>query len=304
MEQYKKEVELINNYTIDPKVVYFLNLISNEEIIDKFLKNMGIDSDRMQISKINKKRITRASEILFQLQNEIQNQNFSNISELSGEYERYIPYSSSVKLDNINLIKNHIDNIEIIENMYETYETIIKNKKKNLLFSKHVTILNSLNVQINILSEEDIKYKELVEKIISKSSHKYKNIQIYFIYDEKKENEYKNATKDIADKRLLYHGSPITNWFSIIKNGLYINPKKIGVNINGKVHGNGVYFSDDINYSYNYCIRGSNGVYNNNMIIMGMYDVALCDKSYKKSPIFVSFNTSQCILRYLILLSN
>jgi hypothetical protein len=227
MEQYKKEVELINNCAIDSKVVYFLNLISNEEIIDKFLKNMGIDSDRIQIAKINKKRITRASEILFQLQNEIQKQNFSNVNELSEEYERYIPYSSPIKLNNINTINKHIDNIEVIENMYETYETIIKNKKKNLLFSKHVTILNSLNIQLNILPEDDINYKNIFENIKTKSLHKYKNIQIYKIYDEKKENEYKNATKDISDKRLLYHGSPITNWFSIIKNGLYINPKKI-----------------------------------------------------------------------------
>ena len=88
-----------NNLLIDANVINFLNIISSEDIINKFLDNMQIDNKRMQISKINKKRIVRAEEILFQLQNEIQENNLANIEPLSQEYDRYIPYKKYIILD-------------------------------------------------------------------------------------------------------------------------------------------------------------------------------------------------------------
>jgi hypothetical protein len=145
------------------------------------------------------------------------------------------------------------------------------------------------------------KYHPNYDKImgtINKFQNNYKIQAIYEIYNEKQNKIYDEHTKDIADKRLLFHGSPITNWFSILKNGLYINPNKAGVKINGKAYGNGIYFSDNIAFSHGYCFVNSN--YNADVSILGVFEVALCNKCYKTSPIFVIFNTVQYVPRYLV----
>ncbi len=90
----------------------------------------------------------------------------------------------------------------------------------------------------------------------------------------------------------------MTNWFSILKNGLYIDSKKAGVPVNGKAFGNGLYFSDDASYSYNYCKQGNYD--KTGYLLLGICEVALCEKSYKTSPIFVIFNDCQYDFRYLI----
>jgi poly [ADP-ribose] polymerase len=285
--------------TQKPEVVYFLNLISNENIINNILKNMNIDKKLMPVEKINKKRLKRSNEILSILQNEVNNNNLSNTEALSKEYDLYIPYVIPSVLNNLETINKHLENMEIIENMYETYETIIKTKKNNIGIMKYYHVLTALNIKMDILANGNLEFEEIMDNIAENLKHKHKDIRIYKISNDEKKQEYNNITHDIKDKRLLYHGSPVTNWFSIIRNGLYINPKKIGVSINGKACGNGIYFSNDINYSYGYSQRKNFG----NVIIMGIYEVALCDKSYKSNSIFVLFNTKQCLLKYLLLLA-
>ena len=72
----------------------------------------------------------------------------------------------------------------------------------------------------------------------------------------------------------LFHGSRNENFWSIITNGLTINPKNVV--ITGKAFGNGTYFAPNANKSYGYTsARGSrwaNG--NSNVSYMGIYKVA------------------------------
>ena len=51
------------------------------------------------------------------------------------------------------------------------------------------------------------------------------------------------------DVKLFYHGSKVENWYSIIKQGLSLNPN---AKVTGKMFGNGIYFASDCRKSLNY----------------------------------------------------
>jgi hypothetical protein len=291
---------------LDPEIQYLLNIISDEIIISTTLDKIGINPKMMPIEKINKLRIAKAEEILHKINNMQDNEismNIAKIKEYEEEYNRYIPYKKTAELNNKNDVATHIANIETIKNIYETYSNIIKNKKKGGLINKEEYVLEALGVEINLFKEDNPKYTQVVECIKSDKNN-YKIAKIYEIVN-KKQNDIFDATikeKSNITKKLLFHGSPVTNWFSIIKNGFYINPTQVGVKINGKAYGNGVYFSDSLRFSHGYC--NTNKYDKNNISILGLCEVGLCEKSVDKSPIFVIFDTKQYVLRYLIIVDD
>jgi poly [ADP-ribose] polymerase len=299
-----KEVENyeITDIILDPQIIFLLNTISDEKIINNSLESIGIDHTRIQVNKINKLRIEKANEILLNLANvlKIQNKIDEEIcKELSDEYDRYIPYKKQDLLNNADIIKKHMENMEIINNIYQTYQAIIKNKKQNVTITQYISVYKALNIKINVVQKDSEKFLKVME-CVNFVKNNYQIHTVYEINNEQQNKIYDDFTQNIKNKKLLFHGSPITNWFSILKNGFYINPNKIGVKINGKAYGNGIYFSDHITYSYNYCFINSH--YNSDVIILGLCEVALCEKSYQTSPIYVIFNTNQYTFRYLVCL--
>lgn len=71
-----------------------------------------------------------------------------------------------------------------------------------------------------------------------------------------KEKVFQSNAKKYGTK-LLFHGSPLHCWSSIIKNGLK-NMSGTRYMVNGKAYGDGVYFSDDMQYALGYCGRRDN----------------------------------------------
>lgn len=110
----------------------------------------------------------------------------------------------------------------------------------------------------------------------------------------------------ITDENIIKHTFECIGinqiWFSILKNGFYINPTTVGVKINGKAYGNGIYFSDSLIFSFSYC--NMNNYDKSGFAILGLCEVVLCDKSVSNSPIFVIFNTNQYTFRYLLVVQN
>lgn len=294
--------ETIDDITIDDiniEIKFLLNLISNEEIIKKVLEQIGIDPKLMPIEKINKKRIDGAYEILYKLNTNNYDVNCDNYKDLIEAYYRYIPYVTNKNINKTE-IKTFIDNLDIVKNIYDTYSSIIKHKNKSPSYMKPIFIYKSLDIDIKLLDNIEDKNEFCnIFNIINNNPLIINNIKyIYKLHNKKQRKIYEENTSNISNKKLLFHGSPITNWFSILKNGFYIDSKKVGVPVNGKAYGDGVYFSDSSSYSYDYC---NNKKYDNTeFLLLGICEVALCEKSHKASPIFVIFNTNQYDFKYLI----
>jgi poly [ADP-ribose] polymerase len=275
-----------------PEMIYFLDLISNEIIIENALKKIQIDITRMPIAKMTKERIEKAEEILKKLKMLLKTSNSTTIDatlltgkdmqDLTSEYYMYIPFVVDSKknpplIDSNEIIDRYMVNMEIIKHIYVTYTSIIKNKRKGEVINKYIHIYNNMGCEVAPLDKSSQMYTELIKYVKNTHGKTHgKNlsvVNIYTVCNEQQNTDYEKYTKNINNKTLLFHGSAISNWFSILKNGLYLDSSKIGVKITGKMFGNGIYWSDVITKSFNYC----DAALSNGLAILGVGEVALGD---------------------------
>lgn len=159
----------------------------------------------------------------------------------------------------------------------------------------------------------DLKVGEdgVVNKVIKKHMNKVK------IFSVKYSNQELSDSFD-GGSNLLFHGSPMINWHSLLYNGPYVPAKTSGLIDNGAAYGIGVYLSPDANLSINYTGYRANYVgrgvaksgtddiieidkYGNNMVMMGIFQVRGDMSRYKKNTsIYVCPDTDQICLKYLV----
>lgn len=161
-------------------------------------------------------------------------------------------------------------------------------------------------------------------------------IKAFAVENQETRKDYENFKSDnhlsSKDCRLFYHGSKTENWFSILKQGLSLNPS---ASITGKMFGNGLYFAPDARKSLNYMdVKGSrwnNGTRDSGY--MAVYSVALgkcfkpsgsLNRSFSKSDLprgflsvyadkkltglvndeYVVYDKAQCTIKYLLQMSD
>lgn len=151
-------------------------------------------------------------------------------------------------------------------------ETNITDLKSNHLFTDNKNIFVN-NTNDNILDEKEI--------ISFQVKHDYKT-ELNF---------------DTVQHRYLFHGSPLSNWYSILRNGIK-NKSNTKEMLNGAAYGNGIYLSDSANFSYNY---GADRFCKSGLYVIGVVQVKNTIDTYKKTTnIFVVPNEDEILLKYVI----
>ena len=188
--------------------------------------------------------------------------------------------------------KTFKDLLKVIGESKTDYELCDAIGQYDYSFLKYIIGTNTMNLKSDLLFTED------------KNIFNQKNLDNIFDHDDvisfKVEHDPLTEKKfKTVNPQYLFHGSTISNFYSILKNGLkvYSGTK---MQLHGAAHGIGIYLSDTMNYSHNYgidkyCASGLN--------VYGVFQV-LQDKSvYKKThQIYVVANDTEVILRYLIVI--
>jgi ubiquitin-protein ligase len=117
-----------------------------------------------------------------------------------------------------------------------------------------------------------------------------------------------NFRKKSTTKSYLYHGSHISNWYSILKNGLKNYSEDKTMRINGAAYGAGIYLSNSVQLSASYSVstgvsRRKQASPNTDFMIIAVVELAGNSEDYKKSStIFVVEDDSLIMIRELILI--
>jgi len=168
------------------------------------------------------------------------------------------------------LAKSKTDFLDIINRE----ENLVNAMQALLSGSSDVDIQNSFeNMGIYIFEATDKQKKEVLRHLDDSLEGKIDTI--YRVINSKQKvsfNEYlkRNRIKKVKE---FWHGSKNENWFSIIVNGLQLNPN---AKITGKMFGKGIYFAPSSKKSWNYTsYRGTywaNG--SSDTAYMGLYATA------------------------------
>ncbi|XP_069796903.1 poly [ADP-ribose] polymerase 2 isoform X3 [Narcine bancroftii] len=95
---------------------------------------------------------------------------------------------------------------------------------------------------------------QIIEKYLQSthaSTHNDYTMKLLEVFQVAREGEEEVFRSDLNNRRLLWHGSRLMNWVSILNQGLRIAPPEAPVT--GYMFGKGIYFADMSSKSANYC---------------------------------------------------
>jgi len=157
-------------------------------------------------------------------------------------------------IDTILLLKQKQDMLEDLGFMTVASSAIKQASKSgiNPIDAKY----NALNATVTPLSKKSETYKRIALHVKNShgKTHTDYTLKIQKIYEiSKKDDEtaYAKGGAKLDNRKLLWHGSRITNWFGILSEGLQIAPPSAPVT--GYMFGKGLYFADVVSKSANYC---------------------------------------------------
>lgn len=178
--------------------------------------------------------------------------------------------------------------LEIIESVKNDRQLCDKIDVNDYAFLKYIILKNTVDLYSDTSFNEKNPFEEKNIKNILEG-----NDMIWYQarYPDEKINKFNGSY-------YLFHGSSLSNWYSIMRNGLknYSGTVKM---INGQAHGSGIYLSDSFDFSYTYGIDRHS---KSNLVVVGVVQLANPSCTYKKSEnIYVVPDEKDQILRYIIL---
>lgn len=244
---------------LDERTQFLIQLLSNKDMMQKSLVSLNLDTKKMPLGKIGKSQIIKAREIMGEINTHI-NSGSTNISftDLSSQFYTLIPYSVGRRtppvIDNMEIIGKYMNLLDELEHIAAT-ATIINDSATDVADINPIDkIYNELNAEISPLDKDGKMWKVINEYVKIASTHNY-NVQVLDIYNISRNGEkevFDDHCRDIDNRMLLWHGSGLSNWCSIIKNGFRLPNTLKGVVLTGWMFGPGTYFSNMFSKSFGY----------------------------------------------------
>lgn len=252
---------------LDPNVQRLIQLFTNVEMLQKSLVNMDIDVKKMPLGKINKLQIEEAKQLLLNLQKNLTKTKKADIEDISSQYYTLIPYpcgrTRPPLIDSPEKISNILDLLDDLLNISVNVSVLESSKKSGDAISQLDKIYESMGTIIVPVSKDSDTWN-CIQRYISNThggTHHFKLnlLDIFEITRDIHRKTYRSRYQSLGNRELLIHGSRMCNWVSILKNGLLLDPSKMGAVITGKMFGYGIYFANSFSKSAQYCCTGGYG---------------------------------------------
>lgn len=268
--------ESSDSNVLDERVEKLVRVITNTTYMQNTLVELEIDTEKMPLGKISRKQIDDAYKILNEINNNLNDKSLLEI--LSSEYYTLIPNACGRRkppvINSTALVGKNINLLNELSNMIFDSKTITKTRNKKVDIFK---LYQDLNTEIVPLETNDDMYQILIDYLKNSKAPthniKYKVLDIFEISRENERQSYDKYSKKLKNKTLLFHGTRVSNLYGIIKNGLLVDPSKLGINvcITGKMFGMGLYFANSCSKSIQYCAYQSS----DNIACLFVAEVAL-----------------------------
>ena len=277
-KENKNKKKFIN--TLSKDVMELISLIYNKKMINDNLHEIGYDSKKLPLGKLSQVTLTNGLNILKQIESELKgkNPNRTHLMEYSSNFYTQIPHDfgfqkmSNFIIDTIEKVKEKIDMIsalsdmkitlKILENVESEKDEEYENEEEKQIHDYY----KQLNCDIRSISKDEKIYSVLNKYLTAKIDEGDRdafgsyygirnNLSLIKAYELNRHGE-KEKFKDFGNKKLLWHGSRITNFVGILSQGLRIAPPEAPSS--GYLYGKGVYFADMSQKSSCYCCPVNN----------------------------------------------
>lgn len=263
---------------LDLKVQQLIQLICNIELMKKAMMEIGYDANKMPLGKLSKDTISKGFNVLEDIAKELKKKkkDKSQLVELSSLFYTVIPHSFGMSLppviDSLEMLKSKIEMVESLSDI-EIATTLLKQELPKSDIHPIDEHYLRLNVSLNPLASTSPQYSIIQEYLVKTvgHTHTYYSLQLQDVFEVERDVESKRF-RNLHNRKLLWHGSRITNFVGILSQGLRIAPPEAPST--GYMFGKGIYFADMVTKSANYCYASNANPYG----ILLLCEVALGDE--------------------------
>ncbi|KAF9977026.1 Poly [ADP-ribose] polymerase 2 [Actinomortierella ambigua] len=285
----KKEI-VIPDSQLHPKVQDLVGMIFNTNMMLQQMKELDYDAEKMPLGKLAKSTINQGYGVLKKIAEEIEGKditqrNMARLSQLSSEFYTVIPHSFGRRtppvINTPEVLKRKLEMLESLTEIEEAQKIMKENKKAEEEMTENPLDIQFRSLKLNKMEPMDRTSErfKLIEQFTKSShgkTHNMYGLEVMEVFDLDRDGEHDRFTssgfaKD-ANRRLLWHGSRMTNYVGILSQGLRIAPPSAPVT--GYMFGKGVYFADCVSKSANYCFTNRR----DNIGLMLLCEVALGDQ--------------------------
>lgn len=247
-----------------PKSVQDLvTLLFDVDTMKKVMLEYELDLQKMPLGKISKRQIQEAYSVLTELQAQLQDSEPSRtkLLDVSNRFYTLIPHDFGIDnpplLDSEDIIKKKIEMLDSLLEMEIAY-SLLKTTKEEESSNVHPIDLHysKLNAEIEVVdkSSKEFELLHMYVKNTHAATHTQYELEIIDVFKVIRVGEDKRYKpfKKLHNRKLLWHGSRLTNFAGIISQGLRIAPPEAPST--GYMFGKGIYFADMVSKSANYCM--------------------------------------------------
>ncbi|XP_019089234.1 PREDICTED: poly [ADP-ribose] polymerase 2-like [Camelina sativa] len=247
------------NSKLDTRVAKFISLICDVSMMAQHMMEIGYDANKLPLGKISKSTISKGYEVLKRISEVIDRFDRKRLEELSGEFYTVIPHDFGFKkmsqfvIDTPQKLKQKIEMVEALgEIELATKLLSVDRELQDDPLYYHYQQLNCGLTPVEADSEEFSMVARYMENTHAKMHSGY-TVEIAQLFRASRgvEADRFQQFSSSKNRRLLWHGSRLTNWAGILSQGLRIAPPEAP--LTGFMFGKGVYFADMFSKSANYC---------------------------------------------------
>lgn len=246
-----------------------IELIFNQNYQQEALHAMNYDDTKMPLGKLSKGTISRGFQALKELAALIDSPTTpAEIEQVSNRYYSVIPHAFGRNrptiINNNQLLKREIELLESLSDMKEAIDMLKASRKDdghlNELDRQFQTLGMDEMEPLNVKSSE---FAELSDYLLkTKGATHNVNYAVQDIFRIQRKGEFERFDKSpfakhSGNRRLLWHGSRVTNFAGILGQGLRIAPPEAPAT--GYMFGKGIYLADMSSKSANYCNHRQSG---------------------------------------------
>lgn len=257
--------------TLDERVQDFLTLVSDVKSMKSAMVSLDIDTKKLPLGKLSQKQIDKGYAILNKIKLALKNQASGTItqaikdeiSELSSQYYTVIPYVCGRRappiIETDKMINKYTETLDELSNI--TVAAKIVKDSNGSKFKVHPldSVYSQIKTTIKPVDKSSDTWKIIKDYIHNTHAptHSGYTVELLDILEIQREGERDTFQKkfgNVGNRTLLWHGTRLTNYCSILQKGLLLRPDVIpGTYITGKMFGYGIYGANSFSKSFNYC---------------------------------------------------
>jgi len=265
-EEEESEEEEPAESALSEELQLLMGLMCNKSLLKETLVELDVDIDKFPLGKLSSEQISVGYDVLRQLQEAITGNGATrdaDLVSLSNRFYTSIPHNFGMKLppsiSTLEILKQKIEMLEVLGGIEASRDLLQSTKQLMALnpLDRHYAALKATIEPLSVDDEMMVTIKSMVASTHAETHKGYSMAvkQVYSVEREGEERRFKPFRK-LHNRRLLWHGSRLSNLAGILSKGLKIAPTEAPTT--GYMFGKGLYFADCVSKSANYCRASRN----------------------------------------------